>query len=46
MIIDTIKKVYSGITNEFSCYEINYVDSNIKILVPLDEANTDYQAIQ
>ena len=46
MIIDTIKKVYSGITNQFSCYEINYVNSNIKILVPLDEANTDYQAIQ
>ena len=46
MIIDTITKVYSGITNEFCGYKISYVNSNIKVSVPLDEANTDYQAIQ
>ena len=32
--------------NEFSSYQVTYVNSNIEKSVPLDEANTDYQAIQ
>ena len=32
--------------NEFSSYQVTYVNSNIVSSVPLDEANTDYQAIQ
>jgi len=45
-MIDTIEKIYNSITNEFSSYKITYVNSNIIKSVPLDEANTDYQAIQ
>jgi len=45
-MIDTITKNYSPDTNEFSSYQITYVNSNIQKSVPLDEANTDYQAIQ
>ena len=33
-------------TNEFSCYKVSYENSNVQKLIPLDEANTDYQAIQ
>jgi hypothetical protein len=29
-----------------SSYKVTYVDSNVQLSVPLDEANTDYQAIQ
>ena len=44
MIISTVEKVYSPITNEFDNYKVT--DENNKIYnVPLDEANTDYQAI-
>ena len=44
-MIDTVTKNY-GIDNEFCSYQVTYVNSNKVKLVPLDEANTDYQAIQ
>jgi hypothetical protein len=43
-MINTIKKNYYN--GNFVSYTITYVDSNIQLSVPLDEANTDYQAIQ
>jgi hypothetical protein len=45
-MINTIKKNYDNITNKFVSYQVTYVDSNIVKSVPLDPANTDYQAIQ
>ena len=45
-MIDTVTKNYSPDTNEFSSYQVTYVNSNKQKSVPLDEANTDYQAIQ
>ena len=45
-MIDTVTKIYDELTNTFDCYKITYVNSNIVQFVPLDEANTDYQAIQ
>ena len=45
-MIDTVTKIYSPDTNEFSSYQVTYVNSNKQKSVPLDEANTDYQAIQ
>ena len=44
-MIDTVTKNY-GINNEFCSYQVTYVNSNKEKSVPLDEANTDYQAIQ
>ena len=44
-MINTVEKYYSGTTNEFSSYKVTYTNSSI-IFVPLDTANTDYQAIQ
>ena len=44
-MIDTVTKNY-GINNEFVSYQVTYVNSNREKSVPLDEANTDYQAIQ
>ena len=44
-MIDTITKIYNQ-NNEFCSYQVNYVNSNMQKSVPLDEANTDYQAIQ
>jgi hypothetical protein len=41
-----VEKIYSKMTNEFSSYKVTYENSNIQLSVPLDEANTDYQAIQ
>jgi hypothetical protein len=41
-----VEKIYSKITNQFSNYKITYENSNIETFVPLDPANTDYQAIQ
>ena len=41
-----VEKIYSKITNEFSCYKVTYQNSNIQKFVPLDEANKDYQEIQ
>ena len=39
----SVVKVYSSISNEFSCYRVE--ENNHIFNVPLDEANTDYQAI-
>tara|TARA_Y100001938_G_C7826171_1_gene299052 strand:- start:15 stop:194 length:180 start_codon:yes stop_codon:yes gene_type:complete len=44
-MIDTVTKNY-GRNNEFCSYQVTYVNSNIVKSVPLDEANTDYQAVQ
>ena len=44
-MINTITKNY-GIDNEFVSYQVTYINSNKVKSVPLDEANTDYQAIQ
>jgi hypothetical protein len=35
-----------GLDNEFCSYQVTYVDSNRQKSVPLDPANSDYQAIQ
>jgi len=45
-MINTVTKNYDSITNEFCSYQVTYVNSNRVKSVPLDEANTDYQAIQ
>jgi hypothetical protein len=45
-MIDTIEKTYDMIDNTFCGYRITYQNSNRVKLVPLDEANADYQAIQ
>jgi len=42
-MIKSVKKQYSN--SEFVSYELIYENDNI-MSVPLDEANTDYQAIQ
>ena len=44
-MINTVEKKYDSITNNFNIYKITYDDGTISF-VPLDEANTDYQAIQ
>ena len=41
-MIDTVEKKY--FENEFNCYKM--VKEGVTYYVPLDEANTDYQAIQ
>ena len=43
-MIETVTKNY--LDGEFTGYQVTYVNSNIVKSVPLDEANTDYQAIQ
>ena len=43
-MINTITKNY--LDGEFVSYKITYVNSNRVKSVPLDPANTDYQAIQ
>jgi hypothetical protein len=45
-MINTVTKNYNGIDNTFCSYQVTYVNSNRVKSVPLDEANTDYQAIQ
>ena len=45
-MIDTVTKNYDPINNEFMSYQVTYVGTNRVRSVPLDEANTDYQAIQ
>jgi len=45
MIINKVTKQYSLVDNKFSSYLIEY-ENGTKVSVPLDEANTDYQAIQ
>ena len=46
-MINTVEKIYTNLpVIEFSnVYKVTYLDNTIKF-VPLDEANTDYQAIQ
>ena len=44
-MINTVEKIYNPYTNNFENYKIIYNNGEI-LSVPLDEANTDYQAIQ
>ena len=44
-MINTIEKIYN-LENVFCGYKVILIDSSILNFVPLDEANTDYQAIQ
>jgi len=44
-MINTIEKTYDNITNTNNGYKITY-DNGVTSYVPLDEANTDYQAVQ
>ena len=39
-----VKKIYSEEGENFLSYEV--IENSITKIVPLDEANTDYQAIQ
>ena len=43
-MINTVTKNY--VDGEFVSYQVTHVNSNLVKSVPLDEANTDYQAIQ
>jgi len=43
-MINTVTKNY--FLDQFISYQVTHVNSNIVSSVPLDEANTDYQAIQ
>jgi len=43
MINTVTKNYYLG---EFVSYQVTYENSNVQLSVPLDPANTDYQAIQ
>ena len=45
-MINTVEKNYSIINNEFCSYKVTYTNSDLEFYVPLDEANSDYQAIQ
>jgi hypothetical protein len=45
MNIETVEKIYDIYTNTFSVYKLTYANGII-CNVPLNEANTDYQAIQ
>ena len=44
MIIKTVKK--NVIDEQVVSYQVTQQDSNLVLSVPLDSANTDYQAIQ
>ena len=44
-MVDTVEKTYDGINNTQNGYLITLTDSKVW-QVPVDEANTDYQAIQ
>ena len=44
-MINTVEKIYNPYTNNFENYKIIYNNGKISN-VPLDETNTDYQAIQ
>ena len=44
-MIVSVTKQYDPLTNTFSSYEL-VLQGNITKSVPLDTANTDYQAIQ
>ena len=43
-MINTVTKNY--LDGEFVSYQVTYTNSNMVLSVPLNEANTDYQAIQ
>lgn len=43
-MIETVEKKYNPISNEFDTYKM--IKDGATYYVPLDEANTDYQAIQ
>tara|TARA_R100001443_G_scaffold116052_1_gene135429 strand:- start:14 stop:187 length:174 start_codon:yes stop_codon:yes gene_type:complete len=43
-MINTVTKNY--VDGEFVSYQVTHVNSNMVKSVPLDEANSDYQAIQ
>jgi glucan phosphorylase len=43
-MIETVEKKYNPISNEFDTYKM--IKDGITYYVPLDEANSDYQAIQ
>ena len=45
-MIDTVKKNVDPMTNQFCSYQVTQVGTNVELSVPLDPANTDYQAIQ
>jgi hypothetical protein len=44
-MINTVEKKYKEDNKKFVCYKMITLD-NKEYFVPLDEANTDYQAIQ
>ena len=44
-MINTVEKIYDLLTNQSNVYKVTYQNGSVKS-VPLDEANTDYQAIQ
>ena len=43
-MINTVTKYY--FLGKFVSYQVTYVNSNVQLSVPLDPANSDYQAIQ
>ena len=45
-MINTVTKNYDPIFNTFGSYQVTYTDTSVTKSVPLDEANSDYQAIQ
>jgi len=45
MIINTVKKNIDIITNQVCSYQVTHVNNNVVLSVPIDPANTDYQAI-
>lgn len=45
-MINNVTKIYDELTNTLDCYKITYENSNIVKYVPLNEENSDYQAIQ
>ena len=45
MQINIVEKIYSVYTGEHISYSVTYVNSNLTASVPLDPANSDYQAI-
>ena len=45
-MINTVEKIYDlEDSSRATCYKVTY-SNDVVSLVPLDEANTDYQAIQ
>jgi len=46
MNINTVTKNYDPIHNTFCGYLVTLNNSSVELIVPLDTANSDYQAIQ